>query len=371
MQEKDGLLRRFTEYIVLMATVFIFTLYHAVLTSLVISASEDIDLSFVYIFWVEIMAFLPVAITMLVIIWASKVSPKLFSTVSFGVVSFHVVIALGLFLVHACWQTFVNSVFFGMEFSIQEITDDFMSFLVMRFFLYIIIVGLVGGMVKLREHRLAANKESKLKLELQKAKLKEIELRMNPEIIYPNLSYIKLKAEKNPELASQMVISMAGLLRKLVDNLESEKIKLSDDIQFFRMYVNMVNLRLERMIETSIDLRGVYQQKRVPSMILIVPLLEELFFGKYSSYMDGLDKIEYQAVKIDSAQTNVCLTFKYLSTTEELQEYLDQENLIRSVNDLLSGFTESSYRFNATVGNNTLKLMMSIFTNQGHKEIYA
>jgi hypothetical protein len=217
-------------------------------------------------------------------------------------------------------------------------------------------------MVKLRENRIAANKSTQLQLELQKAKLKEIELKMNPEIIYPNLGYIKDKAGESPELASQMVILMAGLLRKLVDNLESEKIKLSDDIQFFQMYVNMINLRLERVVETEVDIRGMYKQKRVPSMILLVPLFEELFFGKYSSYMEMIDKIEYQAVRIDSVQSNIKLIFSNLSTTDELQDYLDEEHLIQTVNNQLSDLSSSSFSFNAIVEKNSLILMMSIFT---------
>jgi len=279
--------------------------------------------------------------------------------------------ALGLFVIHAIWQTWINHQFFGTEFNIQEITDDFMAFLVMRFFLYIIIIGLVGGMVKLRENRRAANKSTQLQMELQKAKLMEIELKMNPEIIYPNLGYIKDKAGGSPELASQMVILMAGLLRKLVDNLESEKIKLSDDIQFFQMYINMIKLRLERVIETDVDIRGVYQQKRIPSMILLIPLLEELFFGKYSSYMELVNKIEYQAVKIDSVQSKIKLTFSALSTTDELQEYLDQEYLIESVNKQLSDFSNSSFRFNALVERDSLILMMSIFNYIEKREAYA
>lgn len=246
-----------------------------------------------------------------------------------------------------------------------------MAFLVMRYFLYIIIIGLVGGMVKLRENRIATNKSTQLQVELQKAKLKEIELKLNPEIIYPNLGYIKQKAGIAPELASQMVILMAGLLRKLVDNLESEKIKLSDDILFFQMYINMINLRLERRIETKVDIRGLYEQKRVPSMILLIPFFEELFFGKYSTYLDQVSQIEYQAVKIDSVQSNIKLTFSDLATTEELQEYLDQEQLIKNVNIQLSGFSHNSFRFNAMVEKNSLILMMSIFNHFEKMEVYA
>ncbi len=371
MQQNNGFLRRFTEYIVLVATAIIFTMYHAVLTSLVISASEELDLRFSYIFGVELLAFFPVAITMMVIIWVSKVSPKLFSTFRFAVVSFHLLMALGLFVIHAIWQTWINHQFFLTEFNVHEIEDDFMAFLVMRFFLYIIIIGLVGGMVKLRENRIAANKSTQLQMELQKAKLKEIELKMNPDIIYPNLGYIKQKAETSPELASQMVILMAGLLRKLVDNLESEKIKLSDDIQFFQMYINMINLRLERVVETDVEITGMYQQKRIPSMILLIPILEELFFGKYSLYTESVQKIEYRAVKIDGMKSQITLTFSELSTIDELQEYLDNEGLIQTVNAQLSDFSTNSYRFNAVVESKSLVLMLSIFTHHEKRVAYA
>ncbi len=371
MDHNDGFLRRITEYIVLIATAIIFTLYHAVLTSLVISASAELDLRFSYILGVELLAFLPVALAMLIIIWVSKVAPKLFSTLSFAVVSFHLFFASGLFVIHAIWQSFINHRFFGSDFNLSEITDDFMAFLVMRFFLYIIIIGLVSGMVRLRENRRAANKSTFLQKELQKAKLKEIELKMNPEIIYPNLSYIKMNAEDRPELASQMVILMAGLLRKLVDNLESDRIRISDDIQFFQMYINMVNLRLQRIIQTKSELHGVGKQKRVPSMILFIPLFEELFFGKYSSYMEQVDMIEYEAIKIDNTQTNVALTFRSLTTTDELQEYFDQEYLLINMNSQLSDLTKNMFQVSPIVQNNSLKLLMAVYTRIESNVDYA
>lgn len=355
-------MRRFTDYIILIATAIIFTLYHAVLTSLVISASEELELRFSYIFGVELLAFLPVALAMLIIIWVSKISPRLFSSFSAPVISFHIIMATGLFVIHAIWQSFINASFFGSPFNAQEIIDDFMGFLVMRFFLYIIIVGLVSGIVKLRENRRAASKSSRLQMELQKAKMKELELKMNPEIIYPNLGYIKMNAEHSPESASQMVILMAGLLRKLVDNLDSEKIKLGDDVQFYRMYINMVNLRLERVIETSVDIQGINTQTRVPSMVLMVPFLEELFFGKYSTYLDSVNKITYQVSRIDRTQTNISLLFQPLKSLEGLQDAFENETMIKLINQQLDQFTSNEFHFDVSILHGKLVLHMSIFS---------
>lgn len=279
--------------------------------------------------------------------------------------------ALGLFVIHAIWQSWINHQFFGSEFNVTEISDDFMGFLVMRFFLYIIVIGLVGGMVKLREHRKALNKSSQLQLELQKAKLKEMEMRMNPEIIYTNLGYIKKSAGENPEGASQMVILMASLLRKLVDNFDKEKVTIEDDIQVFQRYINMVSLRLERRIETQIQTNGVQNNHRIPSMILIIPFLEELFFGKYNAGTVGINEIIYRVTRIDCTQTNIQMSFEWLSLNEDLQNYLENDPLIEPIKRQFEVLSNSTLHFSTEIDNNRLILLTKMFTRETEGELYV
>ena len=348
------------EYTVVAVAAFIFTFYHAILTSLVISRAGYAEYSFLYILGVEWAAFVPLGLAMVFVIWLGKKVPKFFSTLSVEVVLKHAVLALVLFSIHAVWQPFVNHTFFGELYNLKMIEKDFMAFLEMRFLVYITMVGLVGGLIKIREQNTIATRASELRLELQKARLKEVELKMNPEIIYPNLRFIRKKAENNPEEASQVVILMAGILRKLVDNMEEERIELSEDIQIFSMYMDLVCMRMERHIEVSSKLKGMNGSDKVPSIILVIPLLEELFFGRYKSYTEGIQAVEFNARKLIQGDSVVQIYLRNLPNTEKLEEFLNSDHILKMVNNLLSGFENGVYFFEATIEGNDLLLQHTI-----------
>lgn len=355
-------MRGFLEYIVVIVAVLLFTLYHAVLTTLVIGLEGEVFYPFYYIFVVEVLAFLPLVLTLIGVLLASNKYPQFFSFFNAKIFLVHLLAAFCLFVIHAVWQQFINAVFFHMEFSIASVTGDFMQFLEMRFFVYIIIFGLVGGIVKLREQQEVAQREARLKKELYKAKLKEIELKMNPEIIYTNLNYIKKKAKTNTKEASQMVILMAGLLRKLVDNLENERISIFDDMQFFRTYVNMLSLRLEKKIDPVSDVSGISTNYQIPSLVLIIPLLEELFFGKFASHTQTVSTLEYKAYRRINGYVNVDICCGDVADAVSLKEKIEKEPFIKTINDLLNGFSDQFYQFKIVAKESTLILKLQTAT---------
>jgi hypothetical protein len=362
-------LKKHTEYIVIAVAAFLFTLYHAIFTAIVVASSESYSFTFMYVLGVEWLAFVPPGLFMFFILWLSRRYPDFFVTLSFKTVMKHIGLALTLFVIHSFWQPFVNSVFFKIDYSLMGVFDDFVTFIEMRFLLYIIMVGLFAGLIKIREHEKVNSRTSRLKLELQKAKLKEIELKMNPEIIYPNLEFIRTKAEKSPSEASQMVILMAGLLRKLVDNMEEEKILLSDDIQFFRMYVDLVSLRLQRPIEVEVELERVSEQQKVPSMILVVPLLEELFFGEYQAHTEGFNKVCFCAVRYAADHYRIFIKLGELGEPEGLEKKLRLDPRVKQSNELLSGFEDEEYIYTPYVSDKVLELRLSV--HKINPEVYA
>ena len=135
------------EYIIIAATAFIFTFYHAILTSIVISRFDNVDFSFAFIFIIEIIAFAPIAIGMFLVMWVGKKWSSLFTSFSYSNLLIHAGVAILLFLIHALWQPAVNTVFFKDSFEFANFTSDFISFLEMRFLIYVIIVGLVTGLI--------------------------------------------------------------------------------------------------------------------------------------------------------------------------------------------------------------------------------
>lgn len=353
---KNERLKRNIEYIVVAVAAAIFTFYHAILTSLVIARIDSLDLSFLYIFAVEWAAFLPLGLAMIAVIWVGKRKKDLFFNLTLVTVLTHLVVAAIIFVVHSFWQIYINSIFLVGNVDLSTFRSDFMSFLEMRYLVYITMIGLVGGLLKLREQTEISEKASMLSLELQKVRLKEIELKMNPEIIYPNLEFIKMRAIEKPEEASQMVILMAGLLRKLVDNIGEEKVRLNEEVHLFQMYMDLVKLRLSRTIDIKTQLKKLGENYRVPSMVFLIPLFEELFFGSYKIYTEEITSVFMYAERKSKKKSVIKIMLNGLSTKENLQEYLDNEPLFESINKLIGDFADEKFILSAVVEEHFLTL---------------
>ncbi len=364
-----GMLKKYLEYIVVAVSALIFTFYHAILTSLVISGAESFDFSFLYIFAVEWIAFLPLGAAMVLVISASKRKPEFFSRLKPSVIFGHIGIALVVFVIHNVWQVYMNSIFLGTMFGWMEIFGDFMSFLEMRFLAYITIVGLVAGLIKIREQKKIVERESELKLELQKARLKEVELRLNPEIIYPNLEFIKTKAGNSPEEASQMVILMAGILRKLVDKMDEEKVSVSENTQLFRMYANLVKLRLEKAFEVDLGDDKFPGSEKVPSLILFIPLLEKILFGEYKDFTKNFRGLGYHCKTGAESGLTLSISIDGVQDGNALLKALESEDEVRNIVQLLEGFSTKEHRLNYSVSGDKLELI--VLVNAGKEVEYA
>lgn len=353
---KNERLKKNIEYIVVAVAAAIFTFYHAILTSLVIARIDSLDLSFLYIFAVEWAAFLPLGLAMIAVIWVGKRKKDLFFNLTLITVLTHLFVAAIIFVIHSFWQIYINSIFLVGNVDLNTFRSDFMSFLEMRYLVYITMIGLVGGLLKLREQTEISEKASMLSLELQKVRLKEIELKMNPEIIYPNLEFIKMRAIEKPEEASQMVILMAGLLRKLVDNIGEEKVRLNEEVLLFQMYMDLVKLRLSRTIDIKTQLKKLGENYRVPSMVFLIPLFEELFFGSYKIYTEEITSVFMYAERKSKKKSVIKIMLNGLSTKENLQEYLDNEPLFESINKLIGDFADEKFVLSAVVEEHFLTL---------------
>ncbi len=346
------------DYIVVALAAAVFTIYNAVLTSLVVTSFDNVDFGYIGVFLVEGLAFLPLGISLLLILWLSRRRPEFFSILNVRTFLLHMLFSGFLFVIHAIWQVFINSIFFGTEFSYIRVERDFMAFLEMRYLCYITMIGLAGGLIKAREHSEETVKESELRLELQRAKMSELELKLNPEIIYPNLLYIKEKTKENPALASQMVISMAGLLRKLVDNMERGYNPLMEETKLFELYSEILKLRKEALLNIKTNVSKLQVDEKVPPIILLIPLIEELIFGKYTAYLNGFDTLAYQATKIDKKRLTVELRVEPISTTEGLLEFLEKEPFTKVIEANLSQLNRDS-KFHTYIEGQALILAIS------------
>ena len=331
------------EYIIVVVAAVLFTLYHSVLLSFYLTASHDIPYSLLYLVGVESLSFLPLGGAMLVALWVSKKVPSMFSVLDTRFVLMHVFFALLLFTVHSVWQAYVSSVFFDSTFSVSQIKFDYFVYLEMRFFAYIIIVGITAGLLRLRESRSALEEEMMLETELHNEMLKEMELKINPEVIYPNLTFIRDYAKEDPKKSSKMVIYMAGLLRQMVDNLDHEKVTIKQDLKFLELFVDIISLRLGRPLLLKSDVSHFISTEQIPSILLLFPFIEEMMLGKYKAFTSDVERLEY--VSYELLDGGFAVQFRFVGVTNEKQlvKAIKEDPVITGVRGLIKELRDKEY----------------------------
>jgi hypothetical protein len=148
-------------------------------------------------------------------------------------------------------------------------TASFVSFLPTYGFGLALITGLaLYTRFRNSELRLAA-----LEREWSAARLAALRMQLSPHTLFNLLHTIRGYIEWDPKGAQSMVVQLADLLRRLLNASERDFSKLSDELQFVRLYLELQQRRfadrLTVILPAAVDIPAVW----VPSLIL-QPLVE-------------------------------------------------------------------------------------------------
>ena len=157
----------------------------------------------------------------------------------------------------------------GQEPLLSLWTASFVSFLPTYGFGLALITGLaLYTRFRNSELRLAA-----LEREWSAARLAALRMQLSPHTLFNLLHTIRGYIEWDPKGAQSMVVQLADLLRRLLNAGERDFSKLSDELQFVRLYLELQQRRFaDRLTVTlpaAVDIPAVW----VPSLIL-QPLVE-------------------------------------------------------------------------------------------------
>jgi LytS/YehU family sensor histidine kinase len=114
---------------------------------------------------------------------------------------------------------------------------------------------------------------------------KALQSMMNPHFIFNAFSSIQnYLHKKRPEEAELYVGKFARLIRKNLNSINSNVVKLDDEISRIRDYLELEQLRMENKFEFSIELNGDFDEESllIPSMI-IQPFVENAVWHGISS----------------------------------------------------------------------------------------
>lgn len=139
----------------------------------------------------------------------------------------------------------------------------------------------------------------KLEIENLTSKLKTLSLQMNPHFLFNLLNNLAESIHTQPEIAEKITITLADLLRKVLEATKKETHPLSNELSLCHSYIELEKLRydfkLVKNIESSISSKVI----EFPVM-LIQPLLENAIrYGRGDSiHWDIYQEGAYLIVKV-------------------------------------------------------------------------
>lgn len=216
---------------------------------------------------------------------------------------FAVNILLGLLLHELIFDFIIPEFFSG--YYIVSFTDN--TLLILIFGIYLLLTTLI----KLSRSWLELQELHQEKVSLELSALKS---QINPHFLFNGLNSIySLSLNQDPK-ATEAVLKLSNMLRYVLYEVENTFVEIKAEIEMIRQYMELQSLRFPENINTSFELSGKPEGKKVAPM-LFFPLLENAF--KHSD----LQKEGYIAVNLVINETEI--NFKCIN---KISEKDDPEN---------------------------------------------
>jgi len=134
-------------------------------------------------------------------------------------------------------------------------------------------LALVAGFDFYRRLRDAQLRTAALERSLNAAHLAALRMQLSPHTLFNLLHTIRGQIDWDPVTAQSMVVQLADLLRRLLKAGERELSRLSDELQFVRLYLDLQQKRFSDRLTVRVPAHDALPAAWVPSLIL-QPLVE-------------------------------------------------------------------------------------------------
>jgi LytS/YehU family sensor histidine kinase len=145
---------------------------------------------------------------------------------------------------------------------------------------YFITAFLVTGFaVGLRSVEQSVKKEREIK-ELEKAKLDSelvlLKNQVSPHFFFNTLNNIYSLIEINQKDAQEAVLSLSKMMRYMLYESEQGNTKLSRELEFMKVYIDLMKLRISDKVKLTVDFPEKYDDTDIPPL-LFIPFIENAF----------------------------------------------------------------------------------------------
>jgi len=134
-------------------------------------------------------------------------------------------------------------------------------------------LALLTGLALYTRFRNSELKRAALEREWSAARLAALRMQLSPHTLFNLLHAIRGQIEWDPKAAQIMVVQLADLLRRLLNAGEQDFVRLSDELQFVRLYLELQQKRFADRLSVVFPQPSDIPDVWVPSLIL-QPLVE-------------------------------------------------------------------------------------------------
>jgi two-component sensor histidine kinase len=128
--------------------------------------------------------------------------------------------------------------------------------------------------LRLQAHAAAVEaRAAQLQAQLVEARLVVLRSQLNPHFLFNTLNAVSGLLEDDPPGALRMIARLSDLLRSALQERDAEEIPLGDELKLTQHYLEILEIRYQGRLRTSVRMEPGVQDALVPSLIL-QPLVE-------------------------------------------------------------------------------------------------
>ena len=202
-----------------------------------------------------------------------------------------------------------------------------------------------------REHGLKAQNLA------QEAELKMLRYQLNPHFLFNSLNSASALIVESPTRAEKMIDELSDFLRYSLTDTKTDKVKLKDEIEVVRIYLNIEQIRFEEKLNVSFDISPDVKDFGLPNFLLH-PLVENAVkYGMQTSKMP-------LQIEIKAEKENGAIVIEIINSGKWVERTNPKNNGtnvgIENVKKRLEHFFPERHLFNISENNNRVHILLKI-----------
>lgn len=131
----------------------------------------------------------------------------------------------------------------------------------------------IRDQLRIREASALGARAALLQVQLADARLDALRMQLNPHFLFNTLHAIAALVERDPAGVRRMIARLSELLRLTMDSEAEHEVTLGQELSFLRRYIDIMEVRFQGRLRTSIDAGQATLAAFVPRLIL-QPIVE-------------------------------------------------------------------------------------------------